>query len=118
VEKFSQSENPSAKPRRQLTPARQDPSKWHTFTGPADVAVPTPDGQGGIWLGPDYHWTGGTWVDTSAVAWPTDMTGAGFGGPVRIPGAPSSYWGTGTLDVTPSGVSGAAAFLYGPTPRG
>jgi hypothetical protein len=26
VEKFSQPENPSAKPRRQLTPARQDPS--------------------------------------------------------------------------------------------
>jgi hypothetical protein len=26
VEKFSQPENPSAKPGRQLTPARQDPS--------------------------------------------------------------------------------------------
>jgi hypothetical protein len=92
--------------------------KWQKFTGPGTFDAPTPDGQGGVWLGTEDHWTGGTWVDTSAVAWPKSMTSAGIGGPVRIPGAPGSFWATGTLDVTPPGVSGAAVFLYGPTPRG
>ena len=92
--------------------------RWQKFSGPATFEDPTPDGQGGMWLGTGDHWTGGTWVDTSAVGWPTNMTSAGIGEPVRIPGAPGSFWATGYLQVTPPGISGAAIYLYGPTPRG
>jgi hypothetical protein len=91
--------------------------KWQKFAGPDTAGAPTPDGQGGIWLGSGERWTGGKWVDTSAVAWPKGMTSAGGPGqPVRIPGAPGSFWATGTIDVKPPGVSGAAVFSYGPMP--
>jgi hypothetical protein len=95
--------------------------KWQKFAGPGNghAGGPTPDGQGGIWLGSEDHWTGGTWVDTSAVAWPKGMTSAGGpGDPVRIPGAPGSFWATGVVEVAPPGISGAAIYLYGRAPRG
>jgi hypothetical protein len=93
--------------------------KWQELTGPDTFGAPTPDGEGGVWLGSEDHWAGGAWVDTSAVAWPKGMTSAGGPGqPARIPGAPGSFWATGALEVSPPGVSGAAVFLYGPTPRG
>jgi len=62
--------------------------RWHT-TPPSPLAAPytiANDGRGGLWMGPDAHWTGRTWIDTTPPTWFDRGLSYRFAAMARVPG--------------------------------
>lgn len=62
--------------------------RWHT-TLPSPLAAPftiASDGRAGLWMGPDAHWTGRTWIDATPPASFDGGRSYRFSALARVPG--------------------------------
>jgi hypothetical protein len=94
--------------------------RWtgHSWTRTASSGLATnqgiaADGHGGLWMGPDGHWTGQTWLDTTPGSGFSPDRAYRFAALARVPGT-GTIWGVGSI--TASGGSDPMTASFGPVP--
>lgn len=73
----------------------------------------TRDGHGGLWMGPDGHWTARAWDDTTPGPAFGSAQSYAFAALANVPGS-STIWGVGSI--SRSGGMGPMIASYGPIP--